>query len=235
MKKILLSIIILILLSLINTSISSANSAEPPSILIIVPNAPYDLEITIDPNNIKAGRANKSIESYYTFYIRDLNPIGNSLKVTTNDRTFEIALESPLKRYNNIFTLDLNNQSLTPGKSFTRSITLISLRIGLTLIIEALVFYLFGFRKKKSWLLFLIINLITQVLLNIVINVSFNPLDSYIIISLIFGEILVFIVEIIAFLRLVKEHSELRTGSYVVMANLLSLVAGGYIITILPV
>jgi len=53
--------------------------------------------------------------------------------------------------------------------------------------------------------------------------------------SLIGGEIVVFIVEIIAFLILVNEHGRLRTASFVVLANLLSLIAGGYLITVLPV
>ena len=95
-------------------------------------------------------------------------------------------------------------------------------------------FYLFGYRRKESWLIFLIINLLTQGVLNIWLNGSFTPLDSYIIFSLVFGEILVLIIEMIAFLILVKEHHRLRIALYVIIANLLSLIAGGYLITVLP-
>ena len=85
-----------------------------------------------------------------------------------------------------------------------------------------------------SWIMFLLINLLTQGALNIWLD-GFNPLDGYLIAVLIFGEFLVFIVEIAAFLLLVKEHRGLRTVLYVLLANLLSLIVGGYVITILPI
>jgi hypothetical protein len=236
MKRLLLFILSLLIMSFVNAPICYANSAEPPSILIIVPNAPKDLEISIGPENLKAYRTDKVIESYFTFYRNDLKSEDYTVKVITGDRTFEIILDTPLKSYNNIFTLDLKSQTLTPGKLLSRSITLLSIRIILTLMIEAIVFYLFGYRKKKSWLIFVIINLITQGALYIWLNGLFTPLvNSYIIFSLIFGEILVIVFEMIAFLIFVKEHHRPRTALYVIMANLLSLIAGGYLISVLPV
>ncbi len=222
-------------MSYVNAPVCYANSAVPPSILIIVPNAPNDLKISIGSENIEARRTDKVIESYYTFYRGDLKYAEYTVKVTTADRTFEILLDTPLKSYDNIFTLDLERQTLTSGESVSRSIALPSLRIILTLIIEAIVFFLFGYRRKRSWLVFLIINLLTQGVLNIWLAGSTNPLDSYIIFSLIRGEMLVFIVEMIGFLIFVNEHHGLRTILYVMAANLLSLFVGGYLITVLPV
>ncbi len=236
MKKLLLLLVpLLIAISCVNTPVCYANSAPPPSILIIVPNAPSDLEITIEPGNIKTQRTDKAFESYYAAYSTNFKSTDYTLKVTTGDRTFEIELGTPLQSYNNIFTLDLENQTLTPGESLSRSVTSISLRIILTLILEGLVFYLFGYRSKRSWLVFLVTNLITQGLLNIWLVGSSSPLDSYLIFSLIGGEILVLIVEMIAFLILIKERSRSRTALYVFLANLLSLILGGYLITVLPV
>ncbi len=228
-----LSILIVIAIS----PICYGNAAEPPSILIIVPDAPENLEISIESNGEyrSANKVNKIVEKYYTFYSRDLKNTENyNLKIETEENYFEILIDEDLKSYNNIFTLDLKNQTLTSGKSLSRSITLVSLRIALTLIIESLIFLAFGYRKKKSWIIFLIINLLTQGVLNIWIN-GFSPLISYIFLALIFGEIQVFIVEIFIFLKFVKEHSKLRTVLYVLLANLLSLIAGGYLITILPI
>jgi hypothetical protein len=210
-----------------------ANSAEPPSILIIVPNAPKDLEISL--GNVKAGRRDKAIESYYTFSRYDIKSTDNTLRFTTSNKSFEITVNVSRPSYNNIFTLNLKNQTLSPGKSLSRSITLPSLRVILTLIIEGIVFFLFGYRRKRSWLVFIIVNLVTQGILNIWLAGNYSPLNNYLIFSLIGGEIVVFIVEIIAFLILVKEHGRLRTASFVVLANLLSLIAGGYLITVLPV
>jgi hypothetical protein len=131
--------------------------------------------------------------------------------------------------------LDLNNKTITPGKSLLRSISLPSLRIILTLIIEAIVFYLFGYRKKKSWLVFLIVNLFTLGFLNILLSVDSNPVNSYIVFNLILLEILVFIIEMVTFLIFVKEHGRLLAFLYVIVANAASLFAGGYLITHLPV
>jgi hypothetical protein len=215
----------------------SANSAEPPSIIIIIFNAPSNLEISLGsgPSQKKAVKTDKSLESYYTFSLHDLKTVNNyTLKIKAENKSFEVPLDKPLKSYNNIFTLDLDSQTLTPGKSISRSIFLVSLRLILTLALEAIVFWLFGFKQKSSWITFLTVNLITQGGLNIWLN-GFTPLANYLILNLILGEILVFIFEFIIFLSSVKEHGSLITVLYVLTANLLSLLLGGYIITILPI
>ena len=110
-----------------------------------------------------------------------------------------------------------------------------SLRVALTLITEAIVFGYLDTGRKRSWLAFLnIINLLSQGTLNIMLNGE-SPIASYVIFGLIIGEIFVFIFESIAFLAFVKEHKAWRTFLYVLIANILSLVVGGYIITVLPI
>ena len=115
----------------------------------------------------------------------------------------------------------------------SRSITLVSMRIIITLLIEGMVFWLFGFRDRRSWRIFLIINIITQGALNIWINGLF-PIQSYLFIGLIALEILILIVEGIVIISGIKEYKKLRKFLFVVSANFLSLVAGGYLLTILP-
>jgi hypothetical protein len=232
-KSFLLAFLIAILLW-VNPLPAIANSAEPPSIIIIVPNAPKDLEIRLGPQNMEARRTDKTIESYFTFYNYELRGTDNTVRVTTGGKAFEATLGDSLMQYNNMFTLDLKKQTLTPGKSQSRSIALLSIRIILTLAIEGLVFYLFGYRKRNSWLIFLVVNLITQALLFNWLAQS-SPFSSYIILNLVFGEALVFIVEMIAFLVFVNEQARWRTGLYVILANLVSLIAGGFLITLLPV
>ena len=92
---------------------------------------------------------------------------------------------------------------------------------------------LFRSREKRSWQIFLIINLITQGALNIWINGLF-PMQSYLFIGLLFLEILILIVESIVVLSSIKEYRKGRKFLFVITANFLSLVAGGYILTILP-
>lgn len=236
-NKVLFILLILTLTFVSCAPICYANSAEPPSILIIVFDAPADLEISmgLEDNVVKAAKRDKLFESYYTFYSRDIKVAGDyNIKATTGGSSFEISLAEPLKAYNNIYTLDLKNQTLTPGKSVLRSAGLVSVRVVLTLLIEGFIFYLFGYRQKRSWMAFLAINLITQGALNIWIN-GYPPMQSYIIIGLIMAEVLVFIVEAFAYLIVIKERNALTTFLYVIVANFLSLVAGGYLITKLPI
>jgi len=235
-KKIPLVVVLLIVISIILPLIAFANSAEPPSILIIAPNTPEDLEISIrvGEEDRRANVREKLFERYFVFYSHDLEKAQSyELKIVQGEEIFLITLEAPLKQYNNIFTLDLMNKTLLPGKALGRTVQLVSLRIILTLMLEALVFFFFGFRRKRSWLVFLIVNLLTQGALNIWLN-ELSPIAGYLIFSLIFAELLIFSFEIIVFLLLVKEHKALRRILYVLGANLLSLIVGGYIITTLP-
>ncbi len=235
-KKRLILIVALSML-IVLVSVCYGNSAEPPSILIIVPNAPEDLEVSIGSGNtnMTANIRDKVIEKYYAFYSSELRIAKDyTVCVSTRESSFEIVLEKPLKKYNNIYTLNLADKTLKPGKLLSRSIILVSMRITMTLAIEAIIFWLFGFRNKKSWIAFLIINIITQGALNIWLNGS-APLASYLIFSLIFMEFVVIIAEVIAFLAILKERGRGRTLLYVIAANFLSLLAGGYIITVLPV
>lgn len=235
-KKSMLILVVLISMFVSFRSICYANAAEPPSILIIVSNPPPDLDISIKTSDtyVKANKVDKAMERYYTFYSRHLKGVGEYVfKITIGEESYQIAIEKPLNSYNNVYTLNLKDRTLTPGKLPSRSIILISMRVILTLLIEAIIFWLFGFRDKSHWTAFLVINVITQGVLNIWIN-GFVPTESYLIFSLVFGEILVFIAELYAFLFVIKAH-RLRTVFYVVTANLMSLIAGGYMITKLPI
>lgn len=229
-------ILALFILILNISSISYGNSAEPPSIMIIVPDAPADLEISIGKDNtdIKAKVIDKIFEKYYVFYSHEINKTSSyAVNIKSNNLSYEVDIEKPIHKYQNIYTLDLDSRTLTPGKSLTRSIVLVSMRLTITLLIEGGIFCLFGFRDRKSWKVFLIINLITQGALNIWINGLF-PIQSYLFIGLIALELLILIVESIVINSNIKEHKKLRRFLFVISANFLSLVAGGYILTVLP-
>ena len=218
-------------------STASANSAEPPSLVILINNPPDDLSIVLisEDNQAFARVSQVAWEGYYAFYSHDMKTDGKyRIKVTTNGESFECSINEPLQHYNNVYTLDLSNKKLHLGKAPFRSVILVSMRVLLTLLIEGFIFWLFGFRKKRSWLIFFAINLVTQGTLNILLN-SGSLMQSYLVVKLIIGEFFVFLAELLAFPVLINEHEKPRILIYVIIANLLSLVAGGYIITLLPV
>jgi len=220
----------------------SANSAEPPSIVILVNNPPKDLSIELVSGKYQAEGKPRRVawEGYYVFYSRDLMELQKSsaksvLRVTTNGESFELIINAPMQSYNSVFTLNVKNRVLTPGKYPFRQALLVSIRVLLTLIIEGIIFLLFKFRQKRSWLIFLVVNLVTQGVLNIWLNNGGSVLPSYLIFNLIIGEIFVFIAESTALPMLINEHDKKYTMTYAFIANLISFIAGGYIITVLPV
>jgi hypothetical protein len=105
----------------------------------------------------------------------------------------------------------------------------------LTLLLEGIIFYIFGYRQKRSWFVFLAVNLVTKGVLNIWLNSEGSLMSSYLILSLIIGEFFVFTAEITAFPVFIKEHKTSRILIYVFVANIISLITGGYIISVLPV
>ena len=215
-----------------------ANAAEPPALVVIIKNAPEDAEVSIAGDNGLKEARKKTVawETYYAFYRSSLGDGDEiTLSVSGNGERFRKTVDlQQVREYDKIVTLDFAAQTLEPGKLLSRSILLVTLRVVLTLLIEGLLFYLFGFRRKSSWIAFLIINLLTQGVLNILLN-NATPFTSYLIFNLILMEFVVFFVEMISFVSYVNEHRKLRRVAYAFIANLASLVLGGWLITILPV
>lgn len=102
-----------------------------------------------------------------------------------------------------------------------------SLRIALTLIIEGILAYMFGFRSRESIKLIGLTNLKTQVLLNIVIYAAnlyggmFMALLGFVLM-----EIIIVIYETKVYVRGLLEGTRTRRISYGILANILSLVGG---------
>ncbi len=216
-----------------------ANSAEPPSVIILVPTTtPDQVAITAFDAAGKQLVFDAPIKRFhqlqYNFYNHEIkwNSIAK-LHVKHGERQFDIKVEK-VKDYRNFYTLDLENEVLKNDVPILLKWLTIGSRIGLTLLIEGAVLYLFGFRKKQTWLIFLALNLVTQGFLNI--SLSRAPIYyDYWIIGMLIYEIIILIVEVTGFLILVKEQSRLKRLLYVVTANVISFFIGAKLITLLPI
>ncbi|WP_409228972.1 hypothetical protein [Gudongella sp. SC589] len=212
------------------------NASEPPSILLIVPGAPQELVVSVGDGEeyIEASRRDKAFESYFLFYQRETDPVDDLyLRASGGGYDLRVPVGELTKAYHNVYTLDLDDGTLIEGKDPVRAAVYVIIRVALTLMIEGLVFFLMGFRSKRSWTIFLVVNLITQGALNLWINtVTYN--DYSLFFSLVFYEFVIIVVEMVAFLNLLKEHKKWRRVLFVLLANILSLLAGGYILTVLP-
>lgn len=216
-------------------------------------NAPEDLVVSLEfadkneRDNEDSWVARKGWETYYKFYwphgsFNNQEVFqGAVLLCATGGEEKRIALPDVVfQTYNNLFTLDLQKGTLTVGQKPWCAPLLVALRVALTLLIEGAVFFLFGYRQKQSWLVFLIMNLVTQGVLNALITGSLNVTHIlfggwYFLLLYVPMELAVFLVEIIAYCCLFKEFSKRRAALYAFTANAMSLLLGGFIISYLPV
>ncbi len=235
-------IILSIVFVLVFTSMCFANSGEPASVTIITKNDPEDLEISflIDDITFKAEKKVMYNEAYFYYYdsLLDFNAYGkvSRVYVKSEEKSFEIDISNRRLSYSEVFTLDFDDETLANGKSPFRSIKLVLIRVTMTLLIEGLVFYLWGYRDKKSWLYFILINLVTQGYLNIMINLQLPVGGEYMVrVILIFEELKILVMEWLFMLLLIKENKRLKLILFVFVANLISLLAGLMIIPALPI
>lgn len=220
---------------------ASANSAEPPAILVVVLNAPEDMELFAQVNGelIPMQLSSSAWERYYKLHHYDFPGLPGdvmpaALVAVSGGETKSVPMPALADTYNNVYTLDYASMKLTEGTLPFRAALLTAMRVTLTLVLEGLVFYLFGFRAKRSWVAFFIINLATQGALNLVLSLSAFS-SGYAVLALIILEIFVFLVEIPAFLLAVKEKRWWQRLLYALAANTASLLLGGVLIMFLPV
>ena len=97
-----------------------------------------------------------------------------------------------------------------------------------TLIIEGILLWLFGFRARRDWLVFLIVNLVTQAGLHLwiaadLVSIGDSALQYLV---LLVAEVPILLVELAAYVFLLKEHSRLRRAAYAACANIASYALG---------
>lgn len=227
---------------------ASANSAEPPCLTVYVTGSPSDLELSLQfpDGSIETGipleKERRGWESTYRFFYHsspgswDKSPSewsGTVLAAEWGGGSFQCELPwAVFETYNNVITLDMESQSVALGQPPWRTPLLVALRVGLTLLIEGLLFFLAGYRKRNSWGLFLVTNLVTQTLLNLLLT---GPMMySYWFLPFALGEVLVLAAELLVFLPRLTEKGKVRAALFTLIANGASLLLGGLLLSYLP-
>ncbi len=142
------------------------------------------------------------------------------------------------KLFNSRITWDLSGIDLTTTQIGVGDVTEewpiaymsidLIVRIVLTILIEILVLYVFGYRLKESFKLVLYINIVTQTILTgfvIAMRYFYFPFLGEIFV-LIVGEFFIFMIEITLFVFFLKEFTKKKAALYGFVANLISLMAG---------
>ena len=115
------------------------------------------------------------------------------------------------------------------------------LRVALTLLLEGIVFFLFGYRQKRSWILFFLANGLTQLFVNLLLLNFVGALGNIYSAKLAFWflylpmEILVILLELFLFCPMLKEKKRWNAVLYTIAANLCSWLLGGALLAYLPI
>lgn len=225
-----------------------ANSAEPPAIVLYVdqPSQVSNVNFAAEGRTFTSERRSFGGVTYYVGYDRTTYAAGRpdfSVLVTLADRSvFTVDVSSEYYGYDIVLSLDVENQTVVPGRFTQRTIMLAAIRLLMTLIIEGIIFACFGYRAKRSWICFLSVNLVTQISLSLWLVFAYKPhrrnyplpalTGTY---GLIAMEIIITLAEIFVLRRTVKEQEKSRITLFAVVANVLSFILGGAIIAHLPI
>lgn len=261
MKKRVLVLLLALVVCLILPMPALANSAEPPRLSVLVENPPEDLALSLvftrgdEREPVTAHATRLAWEGYYLFRPASFpsfwdtangEPYTVELLAETGGESFTIPIDAQTlsqntgSYYNNLCVLNLQARTLTAGAPWWRQPVLVCLRLALTLVIEGLVFLLCGYRTKRSWLVFLCTNLVTQLFVNLAILFLAGPFGNMHAVGQVFlfiylpMEVLVLVVEIIAYRKLLREKDKLTATISAIAANLLSWLLGGLLLTYLP-
>ncbi len=143
----------------------------------------------------------------------------------------------PLEMYafSTYYEIDFSNATVTTPEQiqvtnsydYWGEILNLLLRIVLTLGIEIGLFYLFRLYTKRNFIVVLTVNLITQIFLNVAVNVASFTSGALSAILLLFAlEFVILIVEFIAYQILFKDKKRWKILLYPLLANALSFACG---------
>ena len=142
-----------------------------------------------------------------------------------SDGTFYLSEAKEREAFNSYYVVDCSYPTLNIEEEVRIKDRLLNfaLRVVLTILVELFIAWIMGYRKKKEIILILIVNIITQIIL----NGLFTFIDYYDglltwVILLPIGELIVFVVELIVYLIAMKGHKKLKTFFYTLLANTLS-------------
>lgn len=120
------------------------------------------------------------------------------------------------------------------GLALWRAPLLISIRVLLAIVIESFFFYRAGYCMRRSWISFVLINIVTHGLLALLCNGWINPQPGSFALYFI-ALFLAFVLEIALFVLIVDEQDSNRAASFLTKANAASLLATFLIVFEMPI
>ncbi len=156
-----------------------------------------------------------------------------------------VAGEAPSAEYEEEKNPELAERTenlIQAEKSYNYTAELLSMaaRIVITILIEIGLAWLVGFREKKVLNYIVLINVVTQIILNVLLNVAnYNSGQLTFVVKYIFYEFVVTVIELAAYLLGVrrlgeKEYKRRDIIVYTLVSNIVSFAAGMWIAQVIP-
>lgn len=233
--KIITSIVVTFTLCFIALSLqyASANAGQPPAYIIRVENQIPNYELKI--NNMVGEKMVYEGAVYWTFIETSPGLTTDVLSIEYDGHSSDITLNGS-NSYNQFYTLDMSNYHVTVGRGLVFSWSTYAIRLITTLVIEAIVLLIFQFKQRRTWIVFLITNIVTQFIFGFLLANWMFPTGSGYYTRLIFiliAEVAIFIVEAIVYSLALNEKTIWRRIAYAACANLASGILGAWIVTAL--
>lgn len=152
--------------------------------------------------------------------------------ILTSDNKIIVSNEIYRKTFNSTVYYNFKTNSAKERPIILSCLLQFLLTCSCTLVIEGIILLLFRFSIKQNWKPFLIINIITQIFLNLILSVvMFSHGLIYAYTCYIPLELIILIAEIICFRKYLHQHSKLRRTLFAITANVVSFAAGFPIIS----
>jgi len=236
MRKYLLLFILIILFSFTAPRISYAWSPSPYTFTFVFVNPPDDLEITPISEleeRYSLRRRTRLWETRFTFtisYHRELRHEGEISFQLSSEQHEEFVIILPVEPpWRVVVYVDLTAQTFTVSPPAWRNVAIIIGWVVPLILLEILLFFAFGYRKKESWKLFAIENSIAQgFFVGVLILSSFYILRGRTLDGFLFFLLIVavrsakLITESIMYPLMAKEHSRGRGVGYALTVNSLA-------------
>ena len=223
-------------------SLTGSGREHPPILTMVALGAPKDMSVTIHIHKkdevipiLLYSRQQLWERQYFLFRegtIRITAWYGNPVDLKDAELVFESGNETrtlPVtddmlhgtgQHSEDYVTYRWSSNTLSSGLPWWRTPVAYALWIAVSWIVEGIVFFLYGYRKTKSWIYLLLINLVTTGLHHTTIAGLFIPSDH--IRLYLFTVPLLMLVEILVSLPLLKERTPDKAISCTLVGNVLS-------------
>ena len=210
-----------------------------PAITFIVENAPEDLWLRLDfehngePMQEYLYLETRLWESYFRLYRQitqnQVNWVGNradfqnpTLVLLQNGQETRIPFpEDCLNQLSvdDIFVLDLKNNTLSYGLPFWRAALLFLLRLAISMATVLLILRLFKFRRKSSWIPVIVTSLIIQGALSLWLSnlVNYNPKNVH---AMILASVFILVIQMAVYCFSLREHVSDRRAGYALTSSI---------------